>query len=83
MKKVLLASRVHGKRASTVLWGTVGKGSYVVVSATDKAPRWRSTLPIIPDASGREAKAARLRRYAEVRWSPEVTTTLQSETGGH
>ncbi|GHO66495.1 transposase [Ktedonobacter sp. SOSP1-52] len=40
-------------------------------------------LSIIPDASGREAKAARLRRYAEVRWSPEVTTTLRSETGGH
>ncbi|GHO77145.1 transposase [Ktedonobacter sp. SOSP1-85] len=29
-------------------------------------------LSIIPDASDNEAKAARLRRYAELRWSPEV-----------
>ncbi|EFH80638.1 RNA-guided endonuclease InsQ/TnpB family protein [Ktedonobacter racemifer] len=36
---------------------------------------WNRTgcLSIIPDASDREAKAARLRRYAELRWSPEVT----------
>jgi putative transposase len=40
---------------------------------------WLST---IPDASDREAKAARLCRYAEVRWSPEVTTSLRSLTGG-
>jgi transposase len=30
-------------------------------------------LSIIPDASDREAKAARLLRYAELRWSPDVT----------
>jgi putative transposase len=36
---------------------------------------WARTgcLSIIPDASDKEAKAARLRRYAELRWSPEVT----------
>ncbi|HZS78717.1 MAG TPA: transposase [Ktedonobacteraceae bacterium] len=38
-------------------------------------------LSIIPDASDREAKAARLSRYAEVRWSPEVNR--RSQTGGH
>ncbi len=36
----------------------------------------------IPDASDREAKAARLQRYAELRWSPEVTTSLHSLSGG-
>ena len=30
-------------------------------------------LSIIPDASDKEAKAARLQRYAELRWSPDVT----------
>jgi putative transposase len=30
-------------------------------------------LSTAPDASDREAKAARLQRYAELRWSPEVT----------
>ncbi|MGH2493795.1 MAG: RNA-guided endonuclease InsQ/TnpB family protein [Ktedonobacteraceae bacterium] len=40
-------------------------------------------LSIIPDASDREAKAARLSRYAELRWSPEVTTSLRPEAGGH
>ena len=40
-------------------------------------------LSIIPDASDNEAKAARLSRYAELRWSPEVTTSLRSESGGH
>jgi putative transposase len=40
-------------------------------------------LSIIPDASDKEAKAARLRRYAEVRWSPEVTTSLRLESAGH
>ena len=40
-------------------------------------------LSIIPDASDREAKAERLRRYSELRWSPEVTTSLRSESGGH
>ena len=39
-------------------------------------------LSVIPDASDREAKAARLSRYAELRWSPDVTTSLRSETGG-
>ncbi|GHO52499.1 RNA-guided endonuclease InsQ/TnpB family protein [Ktedonobacter robiniae] len=36
---------------------------------------WARTgcLSITPDASDREAKAARLQRYAELRWSPEVT----------
>src|SRR6266699_4413861 len=38
-------------------------------------------LSITPDASDNEAKAARLRRYAELRWSPEVS--LRSLTGGH
>src|SRR5579885_342683 len=35
---------------------------------------WSTTgcLLITPDASDREAKAARLKRYAELRWSPEV-----------
>ncbi len=35
---------------------------------------WSTTglLSMAPDASDREAKAARLRRYAELRWSPEV-----------
>ncbi|GLV55765.1 transposase [Dictyobacter sp. S3.2.2.5] len=39
-------------------------------------------LSAIPDASDKEAKAARLRRYVELRWSPEVTTSLRSQTGG-
>jgi len=39
------------------------------------------TLSMYPDASDHEAKAARLRRYAEVRWSPDGTS-LRSETGG-
>ncbi len=36
---------------------------------------WSTTghLSIAPDASDREAKAARLRRYAELRWSPGVS----------
>jgi len=36
----------------------------------------------IPDASDNEAKAARLKRYAELRWSPEVTTSLRSLSRG-
>lgn len=36
----------------------------------------------IPDASDKEAKAARLQRYAELRWSPEVTTSLRLLAGG-
>ena len=39
-------------------------------------------LSLIPDASDREAKAARLSRYAELRWSPDVTTSLRSLCGG-
>jgi IS605 OrfB family transposase len=39
-------------------------------------------LSTIPDASGGFAKAARLSRYAELRWSPEVTTSLRLEAGG-
>ena len=39
-------------------------------------------LSTIPDASDKEAKAARLQRYAELRWSPEVTISLRSESGG-
>jgi putative transposase len=36
---------------------------------------WTRTgyLSTAPDTSDREAKAARLQRYAELRWSPEVT----------
>jgi hypothetical protein len=40
-------------------------------------------LSLIPDASDKEAKAARLQRYAELRWSPEVTTSLRLLAGGH
>src|SRR5437660_6792480 len=47
---------------------------------------WARTgcLSLIPDASDREAKAARLRRYAEVRWSPDASrkASLRSETAG-
>jgi putative transposase len=39
-------------------------------------------LSTIPDASDREAKAARLQRYAELRWSPEVITSLLSLSAG-
>jgi putative transposase len=39
-------------------------------------------LSAIPDAADKEAKAARLSRYAELRWSPAVTTSLRSQTGG-
>ncbi len=44
---------------------------------------WTRTghLSIAPDASDKEAKAARLRRYAELRWSPDAS--LRSQTGGH
>jgi putative transposase len=43
---------------------------------------WSTTghLSIAPDASDHEAKAARLRRYAELRWSPDAS--LRSESGG-
>jgi putative transposase len=37
-------------------------------------------LSIVPDASDNEAKAARLQRYAELRWSPEAS--LRLEAGG-
>jgi IS605 OrfB family transposase len=45
---------------------------------------WSTTglLSMAPDASDREAKAARLQRYAELRWSPEVSPSLRSETEG-
>jgi putative transposase len=45
---------------------------------------WGKTgcLSLIPDASDNEAKAARLSRYAELRWSPDVNPSLRSETGG-
>jgi putative transposase len=39
-------------------------------------------LSTIPDASDKEAKAERLRRYSELRWSPEVTTSLRFLNGG-
>ena len=44
---------------------------------------WSTTghLSIAPDASDKEAKAARLRRYAELRWSPDAS--LRIECGGH
>jgi transposase len=38
-------------------------------------------LSITPDASDNEAKAARLSRYAELRWSPDAS--LQLLAGGH
>jgi transposase len=38
------------------------------------------TLEVGPDASDREAKAARLSRYAELRWSPEASP---SPSRGH
>jgi hypothetical protein len=31
------------------------------------------TLEVAPDVSDREAKAARLKRYAELRWSPDIS----------
>ena len=45
---------------------------------------WARTgcLSIIPDTSDNEAKAERLRRYSELRWSPEATNP-RSQTGGH
>ena len=39
-------------------------------------------LSLIPDASDKEAKAARLQRYAELWWSPDGNTSLRSLTGG-
>src|SRR5258708_17569541 len=39
------------------------------------------TLSMCPDASDKEAKAERLRRYSELRWSPDVTS-LRCLTGG-
>ena len=45
---------------------------------------WSKTgcLSLIPDTSDKEAKAARLQRYAELRWSPDVNPSLRSLTGG-
>ncbi|HEX6557113.1 MAG TPA: transposase [Ktedonobacteraceae bacterium] len=44
---------------------------------------WSTTgcLSITPDTSDNEAKAARLQRYAELRWSPDAS--LRSLSGGH
>jgi hypothetical protein len=44
---------------------------------------WGKTghLSIVPDASDKEAKAARLIRYAELRWSPDASLRLLA--GGH
>jgi putative transposase len=44
---------------------------------------WSTTgcLSITPDTSDKEAKAARLQRYAELRWSPDAS--LRSLSGGH
>lgn len=41
---------------------------------------WTSTgvLSVRPDVSDKEAKAARLQRYAELRWSPDTNSRLQS-----
>lgn len=39
-------------------------------------------LSMAPDASDREAKAARLSRYAELRWSPDVRS-LRKDSGGN
>ncbi len=41
---------------------------------------WSTTghLSLAPDASDKEAKAARLQRYAELRWSPDVNLRLQA-----
>jgi transposase len=39
---------------------------------------WGKTghLSVAPDASDKEAKAARLTRYAELRWSPDASSSL-------
>ncbi|HEY6407639.1 MAG TPA: transposase, partial [Ktedonobacteraceae bacterium] len=44
---------------------------------------WSKTghLSIAPDTSDKEAKAARLQRYAELRWSPDAS--LRSQSAGH
>jgi putative transposase len=39
-------------------------------------------LSMCPDASDKEAKAARLQRYAELLWSPDVITSLRLAAGG-
>ena len=40
---------------------------------------WAATgcLSITPDVSDAEVKAARLKRYAELRWSPDTNPSLQ------
>ena len=42
---------------------------------------WMRTglLSKVPDVSDCEAKAARLRRYAELRWSPDASALLQRD----
>jgi putative transposase len=44
---------------------------------------WMSTgvLSVRPDASDREAKAARLQRYAELRWSPDASPSRLRDVG--
>lgn len=44
---------------------------------------WMSTglLSVAPDVSDREAKAARLLRYAEVRWSPDASPSRSTGRG--
>jgi putative transposase len=44
---------------------------------------WNKTghLSIAPDASDGETKAARLQRYAELRWSPDVSPSPSRELG--
>ncbi|MBV9230603.1 MAG: transposase [Chloroflexi bacterium] len=44
---------------------------------------WSTTghLSIAPDASDNETKAARLQRYAELRWSPDVSSLWPRATG--
>jgi transposase len=37
------------------------------------------TLSVCPDGSSDEAKAARLRRYAELRWSPDPSPSPQRQ----
>jgi transposase len=40
-------------------------------------------LSLIPDASDKEAKAERLRRYSELRWSPDVNPSLREDPRGN
>ena len=44
---------------------------------------WGKTglLSVAPDASDKEAKAARLQRYAELRWSPDASPSRSTGRG--